>query len=262
MPTHFNHPPAENTPHGQTGYSLIELTIVLILVAGLVIGLFAIYQFKMAADKAEAIAGQYQRINLAVSGYLSQNSDALLQLLDKAPGCSNIPWRASSAGVAGVSVTPDPTGCELKNSAGATLAVNGVQPTLDELRNLQFLDQTTASNLALSTTPTVVGNIGGANQFLPARFAIQISRVCVQHAGPVSTSSHLNCSVSGTPGYWDLSSLVFNSQPFSDSAIYTGRGFNLLHMIFNAAGPDALMATQGLQRVTNASGVDITNQFP
>jgi hypothetical protein len=35
-----------------------------------------------------------------------------------------------------------------------------------------------------------------------------------------------------------------------------------MHLIFNAAGPDALMATPGLQKVVNASGVDITSQFP
>ncbi|MFN5811717.1 MAG: type II secretion system protein, partial [Burkholderiales bacterium] len=43
----------------QHGYSLIELTIVLVILTGAILGLFAIYQFKQATDKADIIAGQY-----------------------------------------------------------------------------------------------------------------------------------------------------------------------------------------------------------
>jgi hypothetical protein len=85
----------------------------------------------------------------------------------------------------------------------------------------------------------------------------------VQHAGAVaSAASHLNCSTPNSTGYWDLTSLVFNAQPFTNDAIFTTRGINLMNLTFNAAGADALMATGSVQRVTNALGVDITNQFP
>ena len=247
----------------QRGYSLIELSIVLVITTGVLLGLFSIYQFKQATDKAELIAGQYKRINLAVSGYLSQNSDALLKLLDTKSTCSDINWRASTNGVQGVTVNPDPTGCELRDAKGNILTANGAQPTLDELRTLRFLDTTTPATVPMNTQQVMVANASSANQFVPSRFAVQITRTCVQHAGAVaSAASYLNCSTTSTTGYWDLSSLVFNNQPFTEEAIFTSRGINLMNLIFNAAGTDALIAGRGVQAVTNANGVDITNQFP
>ena len=247
----------------QRGYSLIELSIVLVITTGVMLGLFSIYQFKQATDKADIIAGQYKSINLAVSKYLSQNSDALLQLLNTRPACSDINWRASTNGVQGVTVNPDPTGCELRDAKGNILAANGAQPTLDELRTLRFLDATTPATVPMNTQQVMVANASSANQFVPSRFAVQITRTCVQHAGAVaSAASYLNCSTTSTTGYWDLSSLVFNNQPFTEEAIFTSRGINLMNLIFNAAGTDALIAGRGVQAVTNANGVDITNQFP
>jgi hypothetical protein len=187
----------------------------------------------------------------------------LLQLLNTSPACSDINWRASTNGVQGVQVAQAPAGCELRDAGGNLLAANGAQPTLEELRALRNLDATTSATLPLNAQQVMVANVGGANQVLPPRFAVQITRTCVQHAGAVAAAAgHLNCSNGGNTGYWDLTSLVFNAQPFTDDAILTARGNNLMNLTFNAAGADALMATRGLQLVTNASGVDITNQFP
>jgi hypothetical protein len=187
----------------------------------------------------------------------------LLQLLNTSPACSDINWRASANGVQGVQVAQAPAGCELRDAGGNLLAANGAQPTLEELRALRNLDATTSATLPLNAQQVMVANVGGANQVLPPRFAVQITRTCVQHAGAVAAAAgHLNCSNGGNTGYWDLTSLVFNAQPFTDDAILTARGNNLMNLTFNAAGADALMATRGLQLVTNASGVDITNQFP
>ena len=160
-------------------------------------------------------------------------------------------------------VAPDPAGCQLRDARGNLLAANGAQPTLEELRALRNLDATTSATLPLNAQQVMVANVGGANQVLPPRFAVQITRTCVQHAGAVaSAASHLNCSTPNSTGYWDLTSLVFNAQPFTNDAIFTTRGINLMNLTFNAAGADALMATGGVQRVTDARGLDITNQFP
>ena len=153
---------------------------------------------------------------------------------------------------------------ELKDAKGKVLVANGAQPTVDELRALNYLDAFTSSTLPIDTTKQIVfKNVSGDNIILPARFAIQISRVCVEKTGTsAAQTNYLSCTTpTGGKGYWDLTSLLFNAQPYATSSIYAGQGFNLMHMVFNAVGTDVLMATQGPQPVLNASGADVTNQF-
>ena len=247
----------------QVGFSLIELSIGLIILTGVIVSIFSIYRFNITRERAITIAQQYQNINLAVGRYIAQNNDQLLRLLadpaSSGDGCSQISAEfRPGAGLGGAAVAASPTNCQLRNAAGVVLAVNGLQPTLQELQAMNLLAPNVSIDLPLATTTDVVTNVGGLNATAPNNFAVQIRRICVSHAGPVSSLAHLNCP----GGYFDLQGLMFNLQPFTDEAIYGFNGAPLLQMIFNAAGDDAMIAANGLARVVDLAGTDITNNFP
>ena len=214
---------------------------------------------------------QYKRINLAVNKYLALNSKAILDLLSKNPNCSTVNMKAKPPGGAAAALASPIAGCELKITTATatpsvvTLVANATQPTVKELRSMGLLDSTFNDLLPLRTDNIVqTTDATGAVIEASAGFAVQITRECVVHSGAVTTTkAYLACTdPTGASGYYDLKSLVFNNQPFSDENIYTSRGINLLYMVLNAIGPDGLIAAPGLAKVVNSAGSDITNTFP
>lgn len=231
----------------QRGFTLIEMSIVLVLMA-MTISTFILLQAQQAADnRARAVAQTYTRMNQAVGGYLQTYYK---QLITVPPECSRVNWAANSGAGA---ITPNYSGCGLSlslNGGPATPVVNALQPTPLELARLGFLEGGSAyqdslplptlragnSNFAFTTGNWLVGNAAGV---LPVRFMVLVQFMCI-NGGTVSQFNTTGACGSGTI---DLRSLVFNSQPFSVQAADPGSG--VLYQALQAMGADGYLSGPG-----------------
>ena len=232
----------------QRGFTLIELSLVLVLMS-MAITTFIVLQSQQAADnRARAVALTYERMNKAVGGYLQTYYKELTALR---PECGRTNWAANSGN--GISAT-NYTGCNLNlqlNGGPVTPVVNALQPTPKELAQLGFLEggsayvdslplpTLTSANrtLAFTTGNWLVGGPGAA--ILPARFMVLIQFMCI-NGGSVSVFFTTGACASGTI---DLRSLVFNSQPFNVQA--DDPSSQVLYQALDMVGSDGYLSGPG-----------------
>jgi prepilin-type N-terminal cleavage/methylation domain-containing protein len=246
-------PPCQKPQHApQRGFTLIELSLVLVLMA-MAISTFIVLQSQQAADnRARAVAQTYTRMNKAVGGYLQTYYKQLIAL---PPECSRIYWAANSGtGMA----TPSFTGCSQSlqlNGGPVTTVVNALQPTPKELASLGFLDGGSAfvdslplptlssanPTLAFTTGNWLVGSGGGGSSgsILPSRFMVLIQFMCI-NGGTVSVFNTTGACGSGT---LDLRSLVFNSQPYNVQA--SDPSSQVLYQALDMMGTDGYLSGPG-----------------
>jgi hypothetical protein len=210
------------------GFTLFEMAIVTALGSAMMIALLVTLQAWALQAQSQLAGQQYKRINEAVGDYLSLHYARLRALPDE---CSQV------ALAYGVALNPDPVtvrgGCRLSLPGdGATVQVsNGLQPTLDELKNLKILDRGVSIRPLLSTQQTIYQPTAAGAQsqeLAPATYAIQIRKTCPsQPCGDV----------------FYLSALTFNTQPYAPGnppeAI---RAYERIENAFLAAGSDALLS--------------------
>lgn len=213
--------PLPSRAQRQRGFTLIELSIVLVLMAMAITTLFQIQREQLLGNTSLAVAQSYQRMNKAVSGYMQTYYSVLTDETRIRPECSNPYWLAGSTGSA------RSNGCRLalQINGGAVVQVdNGLQPTPRELAQLGFLSggnnyndvlplpTLTDGNPSLAFTPGdfLVRDIAGA--IIP-RYMVVIQNICI-NGGSVNVVS---VTGSCTTGSKDLRSWVFNSQPFLES---------------------------------------------
>jgi prepilin-type N-terminal cleavage/methylation domain-containing protein len=209
--------------HRQHGFSLLELSIALVIMVFIVMGLIAMQVDQAQSDKARAVAQTYNRMNTAVGSYLTNFYDRLVKLK---PECATPNW-ASQGGIG--APTPDYSGCALttvSNNNVVQLAVNGLQPTPQELVSLGFLatNSQPVDVLPLDTIWDHAGNsinfasslgrwvMGTNNNALPSRFMVLIQQLCIVpgQGQPVVVTASGGCASNSV----DLRSLVFNSHPY------------------------------------------------
>lgn len=242
-------PPCQKPQHApQRGFTLIELSLVLVLMA-MAISTFIVLQSQQAAEnRARAVALTYERMNKAVGGYLQTYYKELIALR---PECGRTNWAANSG--KDITVT-DYTGCNLNlqlNGGPVTPVVNALQPTPRELAQLGFLEggsayvdslplpTLTSANptLAFTTGNWLVGGPGAA--ILPARFMVLIQFMCI-NGGTVSLFTTTGACTSGTI---DLRSLVFNSQPYNVQA--SDPSSQVLYQALDMVGTDGYLSGPG-----------------
>lgn len=250
----------------QQGFSLIEISLGLVLVVGIVVSIYQILQYNAWIEQAKTVAGQIKKVNEAVSTYAGNYSDVLS---DKSipPECETVYYGVVDAGadVNSVNVSSAPSSCS-KNfgaSPNTVRVANVMQPTLDELKQLNLLS--TASSyepLFITENRVVYKDASNRNAFLPPGYAVLIQRVCVNN--PNAAVDSANYCASPSPGYYDLQTLVFSSQPYSDKAVKNGGVTNMLYTAYKAAGVDALLAADGISKTTdpNNGNADITRKYP
>jgi len=232
----------------QRGFTLIELSLVLVLMS-MAITTFIVLQSQQAADnRARAVALTYERMNKAVGGYLQTYYKELTALR---PECGRTNWAANS----GNNISPtNYTGCNLNlqlNGGPVTPVVNALQPTPKELAQLGFLEggsayvdrlplpTLTSANptLAFTTGNWLVGGPGAA--ILPARFMVLIQFMCI-NGGAVSVFFTTGACASGII---DLRSLVFNSQPYNVQA--ADPSSQVLYQALDRVGSDGYLSGPG-----------------
>lgn len=233
----------------QRGFTLIELSIVLVLM-GMAITTFIVLQAQQTADnRSRAVAQTYTRMNKAVGGYLQTY---YRQLITLPPECSRIYWAANSGTGR---IKPSYTGCSQSlqlNGGPVTLVANALQPTPKELASLGFLDGGSAfvdslplqvlsaasPTLAFTTGSWLVGE-GGSGLVLPERFMVLIEFMCI-NGGTVSVFNTTGACTSGT---LDLRSLVFNSQPYNVQA--ADPSSQVLYRALDMLGTDGYLSGPG-----------------
>ncbi len=250
----------------QQGFSLIEISLGLVLVVGIVVSIYQILQYNAWIEQAKTVAGQIKKVNEAVSTYAGNYSDVLSNK-SIPPECETVYYGVVDAGadVNSVNVSSAPSSCS-KNfgaSPNTVRVANVMQPTLDELRQLNLLS--TASSyepLFITDNRVVYKDASNRNAFLPPGYAVLIQRVCVNN--PNAAVDSANYCASPSPGYYDLQTLVFSSQPYSDKAVKNGGVTNMLYTAYKAAGVDALLAADGISKTTdpNNGNADITRKYP
>jgi prepilin-type N-terminal cleavage/methylation domain-containing protein len=244
----------------QRGFTLIELSLVLVLMS-MAITTFISLQAQQASDnQARAVAQTYARMNKAVGGYLQTYYKNLTALPAE---CSRVGWAANNG--SGLT-TPTYTGCQLDlqiNNGPVTAVANALQPTPKELAQLGFLEggsnyedrlplptlSAANPNLALTTGNWLVGGSGGT---LPGRFMVLVQFMCI-NGGIVNGETVSQFTTTGAcgSGTIDLRSLVFNSQPYNVQA--TDPSSKVLYQALDIVGSDGYLSGPG-------PGTDTPNQ--
>ena len=238
----------------QRGFSLIELSVAFILVAGLVVSTFQILSYQDWIDKAKQQAEQIRSVNEAVQAYAGKYAE-ILSNKDLPSSCMTVFNKAVGAedqlNAAAVEAAPDT--CKRSKDKDLPVDLNNVmQPSLDELKQLKLLDINRSYAPVFATEKRVVTKGANGNIFLSSGYSVLITRVCVPSSSVVETSSKYCKTQEGNPGYYDLKTLVYNSQPFNDKNIKFG-ATNMLYTVLKKAGDNAYIAADGLVKVSNES---------
>jgi prepilin-type N-terminal cleavage/methylation domain-containing protein len=224
--------------HQQTGFSLIEISVAVALGAMVSIGYLYNQSKDTQLNTAKAQAGYFLVVNDAVGKYMQTYYDEL----------KTIPVECASVRLsAGNTPTPLSNTVNCKFTSGsASSPVNGLQPTLSDLKNLGQLDNNFQDGF-LWTTDNVVNSPDSSctsssctttPHAVVSGYVTRIQRWC---GGVLMVDNTSACSSV------QLKSLTFNSQPFSSTD--TAGFFKLsrqeqLSTAVNAMGGDGLMSLE------------------
>jgi len=224
MNIHHSDHNANLTQNRQGGFTLIEISIALIILTLMLIAIIAFQVDQARKDKARDVAQTYIWLNGAMESYLNQNYENLLLL---PPECS-VP-RVVAPGSSGFTPPVAPTSCQLSipNNANNIIVQNGLQPTFQNLTDLGLIDGINvgvASNgrlpLPVITTERPASVQGGnwltvdasTNTQIAPNFNFLVQLVCAGTAQTITNSA--------TPcpnNRLDLRGLVYNPVPYDVS---------------------------------------------
>ena len=210
--------------HAQTGFTLLELTVVIALLSALVVSLTMGMNVYYKRMQTQLVGKQYQLVNAAVGDYMGVHYQALSAL---PADCGQIALAKDNSLADTDSIRDGLCSLSLPVAASAVNLVNGLQPTLEELKNLRLLDRATSTSLMLPSLEVVATSVSGvSSSTMAARsLAVQITKTC-----PTP-----DCAAGV-----QLSSLVFNAQPYVFGSDKLKRyGFDLVDELLIAAGADA-----------------------
>ena len=234
---------ARPAKQSQTGFSLLELSVVITLAAMVSLGYLYNQNRETEFNNAKAQAGYFLTVNDAVGKYMLTYYDDLKII----PAiCSTVRLTASD--------TPAPTSTSCKFTTGSASSVNNpanvMQPTVAELRNLGMLDNSFQDSFLWPTLSTV--NSPYANtcdptkspctttaNAAPAAYATRIQKWC--DGVLVTPANNLSCA---TP---QLKSLTFNAQPFAETDIgsfFKMARFEKLSTAISSMGGDGFMSLE------------------
>ncbi len=217
----------------QRGFTLLEMSITTVITTMIIIGTIQMQTHQATLEAARSIADMYRHVGKAAESYMANYYGQLRALPD---ACSNVAWAGST--VLNRPAGPPAVGCTITIAPPAgqqrqVVIANGLQPTLAELEQLGLMVR--AGGVAFNNQlpmPTFAGLnrnplqiTDAAGNAAPAQYAVLIRRMPLAGGVPAA----------------DLSSLVFNLQPYN--LTNTSRSSDvLLDHIVMAAGGDAFLS--------------------
>jgi hypothetical protein len=193
------------------------------IAAGISLGYLYNQSRQSAISQAQSQAGYYQMVSDAVAKYMAINYDQL-KAISKPQTCSE-PQLFTDA-----TADTAPTGCGiqalfLSGSASSPVA-NGLQPTLTDLKTTGYLDTNFSNSFLWPTQLTMyaASGVSTGSSYAASEYRVQIQAWC-NGAAPA------NDTVCDNPV---LHSLVYNAQPFADSASNSFINFTRLDKLLQA----------------------------
>jgi hypothetical protein len=179
----------------QAGFSLLEISLAAALAAMLSIGYLYNQTRDQALNTAKAQAGYFLMVNDAVGKYMLTYFDDL----------GSVPAECSAVLLTvGDAPTANSVNCNFQTGpkSGSAGPVNAMQPTLEELKSLNMLDNSFNGGF-LWPTALVVKKPDGST---PVTYGVRIQRFCDN-----VLMSGLGSTCANKPQY---KSITFNTQPF------------------------------------------------
>lgn len=222
----------------QTGFSLLEISIAMLLAAMLSIGYLYNQNRDQSISTAKAQAGYYLKVSEAVGAYMQTFYN---DLKDISTECSVVRLTEGDRPMA-LSSSVD---CKFTtgSAAGSLSPANAMQPTVADLQKLNLLDKRFQDAFVWPTSSTV----NSPTELAKPAYATSIQKWCLGKLMAIDES----CSEA-----IQLKSLTFNTQPFDVPS--TGSFFSLArHEKMTAAiaamGGDGLMSLESVMD-TEAKG--------
>ena len=203
----------------QHGYSLVELSIVLVIIALVIMSVIAMQVEQARDDKARQVAQAYTRLNNAVGTYITNNYDRLIKLN---AGCALNPYSTDMHSKWNIDAyNNDMQPCRL--TINNRTIHNGLQPTLQELRDYGVLGDFSSNELPLpaNTQDYRVSFPSGLDERNgQSRWMVIIRKLCIGASGMFSKPGEPyyvenNNGHPGCEGTTDLDSLIFNVHPYA-----------------------------------------------
>lgn len=202
------------------GFTLLELATSMAVITIIVVGTLSLAEFNRRVEQGKAVGKLMLLINNAVIEYKDVHRAALIKLPEE---CGK-----TSYGV-GFSTVPSASNCSFTATtrvANSSITVNnGMQPTIDELKTMGFLESgfNPKLSLPLDTARKVSGaplkrtDMKNILEFsdVPDTYGVVIQRECVTGTCNAQT------------GPFVLKSLVFNIQPYRVDQKLFGSGARL-----------------------------------
>lgn len=180
------------------GFTLIELSIVLFIGASFLMAITFSMHSSMLQLRSKSMAKRYQIVQTAALAYV----DVFRSLLTEMPADCALPvYQADSPLMPTVLISNGSCSLQLDNSGRAATVMNALQPTIDELQLLGFMDKQATAGLLLERDVRVywpTSNGGDATK-APERLAILVRKVCESP---------------GCTGPVVLESVTYNIQPY------------------------------------------------
>ena len=261
--------PISGRAQKQSGFGLLEISIVLALLASAMVAYMALQMTTTRIDQGQVIGAQYARINDGLGQYMTLHHVALKKL---PPGCS-------VHGLASVSSKTRPTGLACGLTINGTSMVNGLQPKAAELVALGLLNEGTTDTLILGYTNTIsepaANGTVSSNNWTPPRLLPVITQRCVSTGStsnlrgryvlvrrPTSGTSMALDEIEVMNGGSNIaSSAVLSSSPtYTDAAVNAANYYGLANLVdrqLTLSPPAAGVAyqTPGLFRSRVTAGV-------
>lgn len=225
----------QHCARAQRGSALLDVALAVAIAGAMVVGGMQYWSQQLRSDTARALAGQYKLINAAVASYMTVNWTLLTGSLP--PNCD-----AGSVFTVqeGAAATSNNCSLNVAGNDGTSLQIrHALQPTIQELQDLNFLIRTVNGRPLLPDDPNVVTWSRHSGVWAPTThtLAIHIRRVCTNQSDP----NPATCIQANR----DLQSVVFNQRPYST-------GINGDWAILNEAM--LAMENEGLVSMPNVGG--------
>lgn len=223
--------PSHPSPGRQSGFSMIEASIVLVVMTVTWLGALQFQQFQQFVENGRQAGLRLAALRDGVERYARDHGEALSAML-AVPACVDVPLSAPLSPAPSTAMST-PQVCVLKlqvagQAVEQTVAVNALQPTVPELRALGYVAHD--DHLPFPHGSAVID--GRTGQIAEPRWAVS-----VQCHGTCGTGADARAAI--------LRVTLYNTQPFfAQDTLPFGYGAQLKAALL-ALGPDARVSLPG-----------------